>query len=222
MGKAAAEGGIREIVEIIMQKHPRCPDSIRLPPRWRRQVWGLSVLLAVAVGVACARTARQPGQEDDWERYHNRTFRVVRVVDGDTLDIAAPDGDRPTTRIRLWGVDTPELARAGRPAMHFATEASAFAKRTLEGRQARVVLSPRRTRGKYGRLLAYLYTGGGETMFNEQLLEEGFAYADLRFEHHYMDRFQAMEKHARRRAIGLWAFITIEKMPAWRQRFEGK
>ncbi len=32
---------------------------------------------------------------------------MVKVVDGETLDVDCPDGDRDSTRIRLRGVDTP-------------------------------------------------------------------------------------------------------------------
>ena len=152
--------------------------------------------------------------------YHDRSFRVARVVDGDTLDIEVPDRDKPVTRIRLWGVDTPEVAGTRADEMYFGPEASAFAKETLAGRDVHVVLSPKRTRGKYGRLLAYVFMSRGGKMFNEMLLEGGYAYADRRFDHHYMDRFKRIEKQARSSGIGLWAAVELDQMPSWRQRFE--
>jgi micrococcal nuclease len=79
-----------------------------------------------------------------------------------------------------------------------------------------------RTRGKYGRLLAYVFMKRGGRMFNEMLLEEGYAYADLRFNHHYYDRFKTIEKQARKAGKGLWANVTTDKMPAWKQRIERK
>jgi micrococcal nuclease len=162
----------------------------------------------------------EPVAGSDWAVYHDRSFRVARVVDGDTLDIEVPDHGKPVTRIRLWGVDTPETGHGRMPLMHFGPEAKAFAQQTLEGRRVHVVLSPKKSRGKYGRLLAYVFLERGGRMFNEMLLREGFAYADLRFKHHYDDRFQSIEKLARRANIGLWAEITPEQMPAWKQRFE--
>lgn len=173
------------------------------------------------VGVrAIERPLDTPRQSEDFDRYHDRAFRVVRVVDGDTLDINAPDRGKPTTRIRLWGVDTPEMARGGRSEMHFAAEATQYARRLLTGETVHVVLSRRRTRGKYGRLLAYVLFERGGRMFNEMLLEEGMAYADLRFPHDYDSQFRAAEKRARRAGRGLWSDVTPEKMPAWKQRFE--
>ncbi len=200
------------------------PPSIVLPSPWRRRGLKLSIVTAVAIGVVCTRAVdrpiRPPTTGGDFARYHDRSFRVARVIDGDTLDIDAPDGDKQVTRIRLWGVDTPEVARGGGEDMHFGGEASAFAKQTLFDRRVHVVLSPKRTRGKYGRLLAYVFLERGGPMFNEMLLEEGYAYADLRFNHHYFKRFKAIEKRARKAGAGLWAGATIDKMPSWKQRFE--
>lgn len=208
------------------RKRPRVPDSIVLPPPWRRHASTLLVLALVASGVVCARSVDRPRLEPtaggDTNRYHDRTFRVARVVDGDTLDIEIADRDKPVTRIRLWGVDTPEVAGTRGGEMHFGSEASEFAKQTLTGRDVHIVLSPKRTRGKYGRLLAYVFMSRGGRMFNEMLLEGGYAYADLRFDHHYMDRFKRIEKQARRSGAGLWADVTLDKMPNWRRRFEKK
>jgi endonuclease YncB( thermonuclease family) len=165
-------------------------------------------------------TVAAPTVESDFARYHDKSFRVVHVVDGDTLDIDAPDGHSPKTRIRLWGVDTPEIAHGGQPDMYFGPEAARFAHDTLDGRTVHVVLSPLDTRGKYGRLLAYVFLKRGGVMFNELLIERGYAYADSRFKHHYKDQFKQDEKHARRAGVGLWAHVTKEQMPAWRQRLE--
>jgi micrococcal nuclease len=202
------------------RRRPTAPDSISMPFEWRRR--GLAAFIAgiLILLLVCDRFYRGPAQGDDWTRYHDRTFRVARVVDGDTIDIQAPDEDKPVTRIRLWGVDTPETARVSGPNMHFGREAKDFAERTLEGRSVHIVLSPKRTRGKYGRLLAYVFLERGGRMFNELLLEEGFAYADLRFEHHYFRQFQSIEKRARKAGAGLWAEVTPEAMPPWKQRFE--
>jgi len=57
-------------------------------------------------------------QGGDWRRYHGRSFTVVDVLDGDTIEIDVADGQFATTRIRLWGVDAPEsfVAETSRPA----------------------------------------------------------------------------------------------------------
>ena len=159
---------------------------------------------------------------DDLARYHDRTFPVVHVVDGDTLDIGTPDraNGKQKTRVRLWGVDSPEVAHGGNKTMHFGPQATVFAKETLEGRDVQVVLSPRQTRDKFGRLLAYVFLERGGPMFNEMLIEQGFAYADPRFDHHYEERFAGAERRARKEKLGLWEEVKVADMPKWRQKRE--
>lgn len=198
----------------------KIPASIHLPPAWRRRPLVTIVLLALAGLVIYERGLGRLRTRDDYARYHDQVFDVVNVVDGDTFDINAADGKYPSTRIRLWGVDTPEVAGSPAGPMHFGPEASAFAKRRLLGRQVRIVLSPSKTRDKYDRLLAYVYLDPSDVTFNELLLEHGFAYADWRFAHPYKRRFQAIEERAARKGVGLWAEVTFEQKPEWRQRME--
>ncbi len=205
-----------------MPKHAKLPSSIELPPFWRRHFVVCVILLSSVLTLVCNRVVVVAPSGSDRDHYHNKAFRVTRVVDGDTLDIDAPDGDKDTTRIRLWGVDTPEVARGNKPGMHFGEQASTFTKNTLADREVYVVLSPTDTRGKYGRLLAYVFLERGGEMFNEMLINQGFAYADLRFKHHYFNKFRDVEQRARRSGVGLWADVTIEKMPTWKQRYERK
>ncbi len=211
----------------------KLPPSVHVPWPWRKALVPTILAVAFFVNAVCDAPRRggspitapaevAPAAVVDWNRYHDKSFAVTKVVDGDTIDIDVLDSGSATTRIRLWGVDTPELAHFGKPVMHFGPEAAAFAKETLTGRSVHIVLSPKQTRGKFGRLLAYVYLERSGRMFNEMLLEQGYAYADLRFPHHYADQFAAADRRARRAGIGLWANITLEKMPAWKQRFEKK
>jgi endonuclease YncB( thermonuclease family) len=211
------------------------PASIVLPPRWRRHFGILITALAIAGAVVFERSGWSPvGKSpevvrpdslnpDDTARYHDKIFAVVHVVDGDTLDIDAPDpgNGKSKTRIRLWGVDCPEIAHGGNGNMHFGPQATAFAQEKLTG-DVQVVLSPKRTRDKYGRLLAYVFMEPGGAMFNEMLIEEGFAYADPRFDHHYETRFAAAERRAREKRAGLWSGVKLADMPKWRQKREKK
>lgn len=204
-------------------RRPRAPSSVTLPSWWRRHALRLTGACVVLLGVVCARSVPSPqAPDDDWSRYHDRTFVVARVIDGDTLDIAVADGDRPTTRIRLWGVDAPETGHGGQAPMYFGREAAQFAEETLAGGRVHVVLSPKQSRDRFGRLLAYVFLEQGGAMFNERLIALGLAYADPRFPHHYGDRFLALENQARREQRGLWKTLTTEQMPRWRQRNEAR
>lgn len=144
----------------------------------------------------------------DPHRYEGRTFRVVAVVDGDTLDLDVPDGDRPTTRVRLWGIDTPEMGRPhavpARPAEPWAREATDTARGLALGREVTITLEPRRIRDFYGRLLAFVTLPDGEVL-NETLLAEGLARADDRWPHRHLDRYARLEAQARHDGRGRWA-----------------
>jgi micrococcal nuclease len=95
---------------------------------------------------------------------------VIRVVDGDTVVARLRSGR--VEKIRLLGVDTPEVVDPRKPVQCFGHAASAFTKSRLTGK--RVVLElDAEPRDKYGRLLAYIVLGGRR--FNDELLELGYA-----------------------------------------------
>src|SRR5688500_3226411 len=76
-----------------------------------------------------------------------RQATVVRVVDGDTVELGGGLG-----KSRLIGVDTPEVYGG---VECYGREASAYAKRQLDGRSVRYTIG-REERDRYGRLLVYL------------------------------------------------------------------
>ncbi len=183
--------------------------------RYRRRK-ALSVALAVLVAAAFVLADRlgvfgrkSPG---DFEKYHDKTFRVVEIMDGDTLEVGIPDGHYEHTRVRLLGVDTPEVAKEDTPAQHFAREAATFTTDAALGETVRLELLRERTRGKYGRLLAYVYLPGGR-MLNRVLVTEGYGYADRRFEHPRKSEFAKLQKQAMRGARGLWKDVGPEDLP---------
>ena len=152
----------------------------------------------------------------DFEKYHAKTFTVAGVVDGDTIDIDIPDGEYDRTRIRLWGIDTPETKNPKLGVMYFGPEAAEFTKKLALGKQVTVYLEEHRTRGYYGRLLAYVQLPD-RRFLNEVLLTEGFAYADLRFRHSFFNKYKQWEASARSGKKGLWEKVTREQLPEWLQ-----
>jgi len=162
----------------------------------------------------------QPGEQvrvRDFEKYHEKTFTVINVVDGDTLDIDVPDGEDSRTRVRLWGVDTPETKHPEYGVCYFGPEAANFTKELTLGKQVTVYLEEHRTRGKFGRLLAYVQLPDGGFL-NEVLLTEGFAYADLRFRHSFFHKYKQLEAGARGGKKGLWLKVKRNQLPEWLQR----
>jgi len=154
----------------------------------------------------------------DFKKYHAETFTVVNVVDGDTFDIDISDGDNKRTRIRLWGVDTPETKNPKVGVMYFGPEAAEFVKELTLGKPVTVYLdAERKSRGYYGRVLAYVKLADGRFL-NEVLLSEGYAYADVRFKHSFYNKYQQLEAVARSRKRGLWEKVTREQLPQWLQK----
>lgn len=201
------------------RRQPSLPPSVKIAPFWKRQP-ALALLLAVLLIVALARSRRAGGEDETL--FHNHVFRVVHVADGDTFDIAAPDNREERTRVRLWGVDTPEIAGSPQGAMHFGAEASAFARETLLDQRVRILLNPERSRDRYGRLLAYVVLEDTGESFNELLLEHGMGYADWRYEHPLKSAYAQVERRARKERRGLWAAVQPADYPSWRRRPAGE
>ncbi len=85
---------------------------------------------------------------------------IVRWVDGDTVDVSLDLGFDITvnTRLRLYGVDTPEKSV---PAHKAAAEAAWSRSQTLAPVGSQVVVSTYRGKEKYGRYLAVVHLAGG-------------------------------------------------------------
>ena len=127
-------------------------------------------------------------------------YKVVRVVDGDTLII---DYNGTEERVRLIGVDTPESVHPDEEKnTEFGTTASNFSKELLTDKYVKIELDVQE-RDQYGRILAYVYLD--DVMVNKILLEEGYAkVATYPPNVKYVDDFTAIQEEARNNKKGLW------------------
>lgn len=88
------------------------------------------------------------------------TAVVLRVVDGDTIDIR--DEVRGRLRVRILGIDTPETKKPNSPVECWGPEATEFATSNMLGRRVALVTDPTQDRtDRYGRTLAYLVRADG-------------------------------------------------------------
>jgi micrococcal nuclease len=125
--------------------------------------------------------------------------RVVRVVDGDTVEIEF-GGERED--LRLIGVDTPETVKPDSPVECFGPQASAFTHRELEGRKVTVAFGVER-RDRYGRLLGYLRLDG--RLFNAELVSRGLARTlTIPPNDRFAPLFERLALAAGRAGRGLW------------------
>ncbi len=207
----------------------RCRKRFAISRQNRTIIVLLCLLIALIVGWLDRTNARPPHapqtktvskvKPGDIEKYQGKTFTVVYTVDGDTIDINIPDDQYDHTRIRLWGIDTPETKAPNQPVGYFGPEASEFTKQMTRGKRVKIYISEKQTRDKYDRLLAYVQFEDG-SFLNELLLSDGFAYADRRFKHQYYNKYLQLESAARRDKNGLWANVKREQFPEWLQRIE--
>ena len=105
-------------------------------------------------------------------------------MDGDTIDVTIDLGFDlyKKERVRIAGVDTPEKRTRDLDEKELGIDATNWMKEKLDGAISGDDDLIIRTElvggmGKYGRLLGWLYIGDGETSLNEQMIEEGYAWA---------------------------------------------
>lgn len=104
-----------------------------------------------------------------------RNAEVIRVVDGDTLDVLIDLGCNVhrLERVRLFGINAPEIrgeqAAEGRKATLWLTQ------KLAECNSLVVVQTIRDVREKYGRYLARIYEPGSDCSLNEQMIAAGHA-----------------------------------------------
>ncbi|MBW8059394.1 MAG: thermonuclease family protein [Solirubrobacterales bacterium] len=160
----------------------------------RRSGWIGSLVLLVAVAAIVLRP-----WEGGEEGPAAVDARIVRVVDGDTIE-ARIGGE--VEDIRLIGIDTPETVKPGAPVQCFGPRASDFAHRLVEGRTVRLVFGAER-RDAYGRLLAYVYLGS--RFVNAILVRRGLARSlTIPPNDRFAPRFRRLELQAARAGRGLW------------------
>jgi micrococcal nuclease len=174
-----------------------------------RQTIG-SVILFIAIALLILR----PWEGDPEAGPAEAIGRVIRVIDGDTIE--ARIGDE-VEDVRLIGVDTPETVKPGTPVQCFGERASHFTKRRLSGRRVRLVFGVER-RDVYGRLLAYVYLANPtlhvpkhvksrqrEVLFEAMLLRRGLARTlTIAPNDRFGPRFERIALAAGRAGRGLW------------------
>lgn len=98
--------------------------------------------------------------------------KLLRVIDGDTIDVTIDlgFGISINTRVRLLGIDTPEIRTKDLSEKKRGMEAKKFVEQVFKKNGNRCLLhSHKNTREKYGRYLAKVFLG--EQCLNDLLIE---------------------------------------------------
>ncbi len=128
---------------------------------------------------------------------------VSYVVDGDTIEVRSAAG---TTRVRVLGINAPEIAHDGNPAQCYGPEAITRARAVARGKPVTLTSDPTQpATDRYGRQLRYVDAAGGD--LGQLLLAGGFAY-----EYHLTSQgptqrtgsYLTTQDAARSQQAGLW------------------
>lgn len=123
---------------------------------------------------------------------------MTAVIDGDTIRI---DDD---TRVRIIGIDTPEIGRDGAPDECYAQTAREELNDLIYDREVMLVSDPSQDdTDRYDRQLRHVFIG--ETNVALTLIESGAGY-EYTYDVPYQDQaeYRTAEDDARTHARGLW------------------
>ncbi len=153
---------------------------------------------AVRATTASSSGVQQPAMPANLPR-----ARIVKVVDGDTIDVQL---NGQTVRLRLIGINTPESVDPRRPVECFGKQASDRAKQLLTGQTVLLENDPsQQDRDQYDRLLRYVWFPDGR-FFNFEMVVQGYAYEyTYNVPYKYQSAFKKAQRYAERQQLGLWS-----------------
>lgn len=111
--------------------------------------------------------------------YEYRVKKVLKVVDGDTIDVDIDLGFNVsyTQRVRLAGIDTPESRTTDLKEKALGLEVKEYLKHSLEGAEDVVIQTEKPDSSeKYGRILGWLFINDEDISLNEKMINEGYAW----------------------------------------------
>ena len=156
--------------------------------------------LSVALG-ALDRCSSAPPESTPAPTAATSSVTVVAVVDGDTIDVATAEGEQ---RVRIIGIDTPEIGRGGDPSECYADEARELVDELLYGRD--VELRADETQADvdaYGRLLRHVIVDGRSAAAETIAAGAGYEYT-YDAPYNGQSEHQAAEGAAHAAGLGLW------------------
>ena len=163
---------------------------------------GAALLLALAVWTTAALAWNLPAGDGP------RFVRVAWVYDGDTCRLESGE------RVRLAGIDAPELGHDGTPGQYYALESKAALRRLVRGVSLRFV-GVGEGRDRFDRLLGELLLPDG-TSVGERLVAEGAAFF-FRFDDlppAMAERLLAAQRRAMAAGKGFWPRLLAQPAPA--------
>jgi len=161
-----------------------------------------SYTLSIATGaLMLALTSCTPAEITD-EPTASTVGTVVAVVDGDTIDVQTSTGEE---RVRLIGIDTPEISRDGGTDDCYAQEARTYLDQLVYGQDVKLVSDPTQADAdRYGRLLRHVLIDGQSAAL---LALEAGAGTEYTYDRPYDHRDDYLDAQSRAQSMGagLWS-----------------
>lgn len=147
--------------------------------------------------------------------YGDFNAQVVRIVDGDTIQVIDSNGIK--FKIRLLGIDTPELKQ------RFGYESSLSLKKIIDGKSVIIISKPEKnkpyTLGRYKRIIGKIILNGKD--INLEMVQKGMAWHYKKYikSQNVEDRqsYNNAEQDARLNKIGLWSDVNPVAPWEWRK-----
>jgi len=111
--------------------------------------------------------------------YEYRVKQVLKIVDGDTIDVDIDLGFDIsfTSRVRLAGIDTPESRTTDKKEKALGLEVKQRLKDVLSKSSSVIIRTEKPdSTEKYGRILGWIFIDGAEKSINEALIADGYAW----------------------------------------------
>jgi len=133
---------------------------------------------------------------------YSRMVHVSRVIDGDTFVLS------DSQRVRMLGVDCPEISRYNKPAELFSSEASEKTRSLIEHKTVKLVFDGKAF-DMFGRILAYVWlvdSKGKDSIFVQaELLKNGLSRISYYTkEKRFYALFYNLRNTAMRKKLGIW------------------
>ena len=111
--------------------------------------------------------------------YEYRVKKVLRIVDGDTIDVDIDLGFDISymQRVRLAGIDTPESRTTDKAEKVLGLEVKDKLKKAIDAATNIVIKTEKPDSSeKYGRILGWVFLDDNKVSINQTLIDEGYAW----------------------------------------------
>ena len=130
---------------------------------------------------------------------------VIKVSDGDTIQVTTTEQTK--LRVRLYGIDAPEMPKTNPPPGYVRVHGESFGKDCKKALEVKIMGKKIRLDvldiDKYKRTVGIIWLGSRN--INLEMIREGYAKAyDQYLKEPYRSEFQSAQKEARSSRSGLW------------------